>query len=111
MYTPQKTSLWGSSEYTERSMRHWINVGTGCVCNVGLRQLVDYQREMLQKPVEKTVCREERYKLLRLYGTTFITCSLQNVHVSKASITSMTSSTCRRLVEEQREMCQKIIVQ
>ena len=48
-----KTSLWGSPEYTERSMRHWINVGTGCVCNVGLRQLVDYQREMLQKLIIK----------------------------------------------------------
>ena len=31
VYSSKKTSLWGSPEYTERSMRHWINVGTGCV--------------------------------------------------------------------------------
>ena len=39
-------------------MRHRQHVVGSIVGNVGLRQLVDYQREMLQKPVEKAVCRE-----------------------------------------------------
>ena len=37
----KKTSLWGSPEYTERSMRHWINVGTGCVLSATSPSVLD----------------------------------------------------------------------
>jgi hypothetical protein len=37
----KKTSLWGSPEYTERSMRHWINVGTGCVFSTTSSSVLD----------------------------------------------------------------------
>ena len=79
----RKTSLWGSSEYTKGSMRHWINVGTGCVC---WAQPVVFWTEAYHKDMWPG-CDQE--------------CSIRISEVLRSM--SMTSSTC--LCGQSRQSC------
>ena len=79
----KKTSLWGSSEYTERSMRHWMNVGTGCVLSTTSSSVLDSK--------------------LILKISTWLWLRVLNPHSEVLLITSMTSSTC--LCRQSRQSC------